>query len=73
MHALSVALGSQSHTENPRENDSLSEICSLVNLKCHAHIKKLIAQDAESPHLLKILKLMNLLIALTPFYGKQCA
>ena len=67
VHALSVALGSQSHTENPRENDSLSEICSL---KCHAHIKKLIAQDAESPHLIENFEVDEFIDSIDPILWK---
>ena len=65
-----MALGSQSHTENPRENDSLSEICSLVNLKCHAHIKKLIAQDAESPHLIENFEVDEFIDSIDPILWK---
>ena len=32
---------------------NLSEICLTLNAKCHTHIKKIVEQDARSPHLIE--------------------
>ena len=60
MHALSVSLGQTHITDKcdqlPFQDDfqkNLSEICLTLNAKCHAHIKKIVEQDARSPHLIE--------------------
>jgi hypothetical protein len=72
LHALSVALRKvQTLTPDTKSaeeqfQDNLSEICLSLNSKLHACIKKLIQQDAASPHRIEDIKIDSFIQDLDP-------
>ena len=57
MHALSVSLGQTHITDKcdqlPFQDDFQKNLSENFHAKCHAHIKKIVEQDARSPHLIE--------------------